>query len=228
MEKAEFAKLFDHTILKATATLSEVHSICDEAIKYGFCTVCVNSSMLAEVETRLRGSGVLPISVVGFALGAMSTAAKVEETRLALGEGAREIDMVVNLGWYFSGLEALVRGDIEALAKLTKQSQAKLKVIIETAYLNDDQIAELSLWSAKSGADFVKTSTGFGPRGASVNDIRIMKGALVSAGLDQQVEIKASGGIRTLDDVNKLVEAGATRIGASASVDIYRRHLEAL
>lgn len=217
-EVSQLAAYFDHTILKAEALPGQVDKICQEALEHHFYGVCVNTSYIESVAKKLSGSKVVPLAVVGFPLGAMAGAAKALETKWAVEHGAKEIDTVINVGAYLSGQEAVVREDIRLVVQAA--GAVPVKVILETGYLQPDQIKELSLWCAKEGAKYVKTSTGFGPRGASVEDIQTMKAALDSIGMYGEVGIKASGGIRDLKFCQELIEAGATRIGASASVGI--------
>jgi deoxyribose-phosphate aldolase len=213
MTPLAFAALFDHTLLKPEATVAQVARLCDEAREHRFATVCVNPWQLATAVRRLEGSDVLPITVVGFPLGANLTSVKVFETKMALDVGAREIDMVINVGALKSGDEATVRRDIAAIVEAART--APVKVIVETALLSSEEIFALTQWCVDAGAAFIKTSTGFAARGASVEDVRTM--ARAGGG---RIKIKASGGIRSLEQALALVEAGADRLGASASVAI--------
>jgi len=218
MTKTELARYFDHTVLKPDATRAKVEQLCDEARTHGFHTVCVNPWWVQTAAKRLSGSSVLPIAVIGFPLGMIPTTCKASEVQKVIDDGAREIDMVVSLGAYFSGDEKAVRDDIQGVVKAC--GKVPLKVILETGYLTAAQVAELTAWSAEAGAAFVKTSTGFGPRGASLADIKTMKATLASKAAWSTVGIKASGGIKTLAFVRELISAGATRIGSSATVEI--------
>lgn len=213
--KAEFAKLFDHTMLKAEATQADIEKLCEEARSHSFATVCVNPHWISLCSKLLEGSTVLPITVVGFPLGAMRTESKVYETSLAIKEGAKEIDMVINVGALKSGNWDLVSSDIKGVLSACKE--VPLKVILETSLLSEDEISKVSKIVSEAGAAFVKTSTGFGSRGASVEDIRLMKAAI-----RPETQIKASGGIRSLADAEAMIEAGAHRLGASASVNIIK------
>lgn len=213
MTPLAFAALFDHTLLKPEATVAQVARLCDEAREHRFATVCVNPWQLGAAARRLEGSGVLPITVVGFPLGANLTSVKVFETKLALDDGAREVDMVINVGALKSGDEATVRRDIAAVVEAARG--APVKVIVETALLSPEEIFALTQWCVEAGAAFIKTSTGFAARGASVEDVATM--ARAGGG---RIKIKASGGIRSLEQALALVEAGADRLGASASVAI--------
>ena len=206
-------KLFDHTILKADATRKDVKRVCDEAMAYSFCSVCVNSYYVPYVANLLHGSDVKICSVVGFPLGAMSTRAKALEAKIAVMDGADEIDMVINVGAlkdrdYSVGLE-----DIKAVKEAC--GEHILKVIIETCLLTDDEKVKACELAKEAGADFVKTSTGFSSAGAKVEDVRLMR---ETVGPDMGV--KASGGIHDKEFAKELVDAGANRLGTSATIDI--------
>jgi len=209
------AGLIDHTLLRPDATRDDIVKLCREARKYCFASVCINPYWVPVAAAELAGSGVKVCTVIGFPLGATSTEAKVAETQAALRVGAQEIDMVQNVGALRGGDYDAVKGDIAAVAEATHHAGAILKVILETALLDDNQKAMASMLAKMAKADFVKTSTGFGPSGATVHDVELMR---MAVGPDMGV--KASGGIRSLDDVKKMAAAGATRIGASASVKI--------
>jgi len=209
------AALIDHTILKPEATRSDVIKICREARQYNFASVCVNPYWVPLVKAELAGSPVLVCTVVGFPLGATSTEAKVCETENALRGGAQEIDMVINVGALRSGDTDAVGNDIASVAKAAHKGGAILKVILETALLDDTQKTVACQISKAAGADFVKTSTGFSSAGATAHDIALMRAAV-----GPTMGVKASGGIRTLQDLQTMTAAGATRIGASASVKI--------
>jgi deoxyribose-phosphate aldolase len=209
------AALIDHTILKPEATRADVVKICREARQYGFASVCVNPHWVPLVRTELAGSPVKVCTVIGFPLGATSTDAKVCETQLAVRDGAQEIDMVLNVGALRSGETDIVREDIAAVARATHAGSAILKVILETALLDDTQKRIACELAKAAKADFVKTSTGFSTAGATAHDIALMRAAV-----GPDLGIKASGGIRTLEDLRAMAAAGATRIGASASVKI--------
>ncbi|MEW6040703.1 MAG: deoxyribose-phosphate aldolase [Elusimicrobiota bacterium] len=203
----------DHTLLKANATQEEIGKLCEEAKKYHFASVCVNPGYVSMCSNLLRGSGVRVCTVIGFPLGATTPTVKAIEARDAIANGADEIDMVINVGELKSGNYQLVLDDIKAVREATKGKI--LKVILETAYLSKEEKIKGCLLAKDAGADFVKTSTGFGPSGATVEDIKLMRQTV-----GPLMGIKASGGIRTTEDAKKMVEAGATRIGASASVAI--------
>ena len=207
------ASMIDHTLLKPDATESEVRKTCEEARKYKFATVCLNSSWIPLASRLLAGSGVKPIAVVGFPLGAATTSAKAFETREAVRGGAGEIDMVINIGALKSKDYELVLRDIQAVVDAA--GKAPVKVILETGGLSDEEKVVGCALSKAAGASFVKTSTGFGPGGATVKDIELMRRVV---GADMGV--KASGGVRSREDFDKMVAAGADRIGASASVAI--------
>ena len=209
------AALIDHTILKPEATRADVVKICREAREYRFASVCVNPYWVPLVKAELSGSTVKVCSVVGFPLGATSTDAKVCETAAALRAGAQEIDMVINVGALRSGDTDAVKNDIQSVVRVAHQAGAIVKVILETALLDDTQKTVASKIAKSAGADFVKTSTGFSTSGATVHDIALMRAAV-----GPNIGVKAPGGIRTLEDVQAMTAAGATRIGASASVKI--------
>jgi deoxyribose-phosphate aldolase len=207
------ARMIDHTLLKPDATREELVKICDEARKYHFATVCVNSVNIPLVARLLKGSDVKPIAVVGFPLGAASTQSKCFEAREAIKAGAEEIDMVINIGALKSKDYKTVYEDIKQVVDASKPH--KVKVILETSNLNTDEKIISCALSKTAGAAFVKTSTGFGAGGATVEDIALMRRIV-----GEDMEVKASGGIRTKEDAEAMVKAGANRIGASASVAI--------
>lgn len=209
------ARLIDHTILKPDATRTQVEQVCDEALAYGFASVCVNPYWVPLVAAKLASSPVAVCTVVGFPLGATSTAAKVAETGIALNDGAREIDMVLNVGALRSGDLDIVQRDMAAVAEAAHGGGAIVKVILETALLDAAQKLSACRLAVAAGADFVKTSTGFAASGATAEDVALLREAV-----GPTLGVKASGGIRTLADLQRMVAAGATRIGASASVAI--------
>ncbi|MBN2407521.1 MAG: deoxyribose-phosphate aldolase [Elusimicrobia bacterium] len=210
---ADVARLIDHTNLKADATQEQIGKLCEEAKKYKFATVCVNPTHVKMASELLKGSGVGVTTVIGFPLGATTPTVKAIEARDAIANGADEIDMVLNVGALKGGNYRLVEDDIKAVREATRGKI--LKVILETALLSKEQIVKASEISKNAGADFVKTSTGFGPGGATAEDISLMRKTVGPA-----MGVKASGGIRTGEDADTMVKAGATRIGASASVAI--------
>jgi deoxyribose-phosphate aldolase len=211
----KIASLIDHTLLRADATAPEIIKLCGEARQYGFASVCVNPYWVPLAAGQLEGSAVKVCTVIGFPLGANRTSTKVAETETAVGEGAAEIDMVINIGELKSGHDDAVRRDIQAVADAAHKGGAILKVIIETALLDNDQKATACTLAQAAGAEFVKTSTGFSTGGATVPDVELMRRTV-----GPEMGVKASGGIRSLEDVKNMVAAGATRIGASAGVKI--------
>ena len=212
---SSLAAVIDHTLLKPEATRADIARLCAEARQYGFASVCVNPCWVPLAFAELAGSEVKVCTVVGFPLGATSTAAKIAETAVALRSGAREIDMVMNVGALRSGDLVTVEQDIAQVVRVAHEAGAIVKVILETALLDDAQKVAACTLSKRAGADFVKTSTGFGPGGATVEDVALMRRAV-----GPEMGVKASGGIRTLADLQSMLAAGATRIGASAGVKI--------
>jgi len=215
-------KYFDHTILKPEATMAQVEKLCREALEYDFYSVCVNSCYVGTCADLLKGSDVKICAVVGFPLGACTTATKVFETEEACKDGAREIDMVLNVGAFKDGRYDYIRDDIRAVVDAAAQYGAIVKVILETCLLTPEEIEEACKLSIDTGAHFVKTSTGFGSGGAKTEDVALMKQTVAAAGL----EVKASGGIRDYGTVMAMIEAGADRIGASASVAVMEAYNE--
>lgn len=209
------AKLIDHTLLRPEATRDDILQLCGEARDNNFASVCVNAYWVPVAASHLAGSPVKVCTVVGFPLGATSTEAKLSETEAALRAGAQEIDMVQNIGALRGDDDRAVEEEIALIAAACHRAGAIVKVILETALLNDDQKIAASRLAQMAGADFVKTSTGFSSSGATVHDVELMRRAV-----GPETGVKASGGIRTLDDVLKMLAAGATRIGASSSVKI--------
>ncbi len=215
LEAATLAAMIDHTILKPEATREDVVRICCEAARFSFASVCVNACWVPLAAAQLHGSTVKVCTVVGFPLGATLTSAKCAEAAEAAKLGATELDMVINVGALRSGDYDRVRLDIAAVAATAHAGGAILKTILETALLDDEQKALASLLAAVAGADFIKTSTGFGPAGAKAADVALMR-----AVVGNRLGVKAAGGIRTLDDAKAMIAAGANRLGASASVKI--------
>ena len=209
------AGMIDHTLLKPDATLTDIEKLCREAAQFHFATVCVNPAWVAASARFLRGSGVGVCSVVGFPLGATTPDVKQYETRRAIFDGATEIDMVINVGALKSGDLRTVECDISAVVDACRESRVGSKVIIEAALLADEEKVTACALSKAAGADFVKTSTGFGPGGATVADVTLMR-RVVGADMG----IKAAGGVRDLEGLKAMVAAGATRVGASAGVKI--------
>ena len=209
----EKSKYIDHTILKATATYDDILKLCSEANKYHFASVCVNPTNVAFAHKLLAGTDVLTCTVIGFPLGATPSDVKAYETTRAITDGADEIDMVINVGMAKMGNWDYVYEDIKAVVDAA--NGVLVKVIIETCYLTDEEKVNACRAAVKAGADFVKTSTGFGTAGATVEDVRLMRSTVGDA-----CKVKASGGIRSLSDFNAMIDAGADRIGCSAGVKI--------
>jgi deoxyribose-phosphate aldolase len=209
------AKMIDHTLLKADAAQDQIAQLCYEASKYGFAAVCVNPSYVKLCSQLLRGTPVHVCTVVGFPLGATPPEVKAYETQQAIDDGATEIDMVINIGALKSKDYALVERDIATVARSSHAGGALLKVIIEAALLTDEEKVIACQLSKVAGADYVKTSTGFGPGGATARDVALMRQVV-----GPEMGIKAAGGIKTFQDAQAMVAAGATRIGASAGVKI--------
>jgi deoxyribose-phosphate aldolase len=212
---ADLAQYIDHTLLRPDACPADIDTLCDEATEYGFAAVCINPAWVARAKKRLRTSGITVASVVGFPLGANMPEIKAMEARRALRDGAREIDMVINIGALKGGEHALVQRDIAGVSDACREVGALNKVIIEAAYLSDEEKVIACRLALAGRAHYVKTSTGFGPGGATVFDVALMR-EVVGA----KVGVKAAGGIHTADEVREMITAGATRIGASAGVHI--------
>ena len=211
MEQHRLAEYVDYTLLKPTATREDVLRLCEEAKAYRTCSVCVNSCFVKTVREALRGTGIKTCCVVGFPLGAMSSQAKAEETRIAIEDGAEEIDMVQNIGHAKAGEWSLVEQDIAAVTEAAR-GRALVKVILETCLLTQEEIVASCQAAARAGADFVKTSTGFSTGGARAEDIALMRKTV-----DPKMGVKASGGIRTRQAAEEMIQAGASRIGASSA-----------
>lgn len=211
---AELAQYIDHTLLKPDAQQAAIDKVCEEAIHYKFKSVCVNSTWAPYVAKKLQRTGVLVCSVVGFPLGAMESRAKAFETRRAIEAGAREIDMVINVGALKSGDLKTVEEDIRAVRRATRGTTI-LKVIIETCLLKDDEKVIACELAKKAGADFVKTSTGFAGGGATVEDVALMRRTV-----GPEMGVKASGGVRDYETALAMIHAGATRLGTSSGVAI--------
>ncbi len=209
--------LIDHTLLKPEATEADVRRLCEEAAHFGFAVACVNPYWVSMAAERLEGTRVRVCTVIGFPLGANQTATKIAEARAALADGAREIDMVINVGALRSGHYGAVSEEIRALADLTHKGGAILKVILETCLLTREEKVRAARAAAEAGADFVKTSTGFSTGGATIEDVRLLR-ETVGDGMG----VKASGGVRTWAALQEMVRAGATRIGTSSGVSILR------
>jgi deoxyribose-phosphate aldolase len=209
------AGLIDHTLLKPEATRSDIDKLCREALQYGFASVCINPYWVPQAAKLLAGSKVKVCTVAGFPLGAASTEIKRTEAAAAVRDGAQEVDMVINVGALRSGDFETVKRDIRAVVEASHGGGAIVKTILETALLDDNQKAIACTLAKMAGADFVKTSTGFGPSGATAHDVALMR-----AVVGPEMGVKAAGGIRTFEDFKKMQDAGASRIGASASVKI--------
>jgi deoxyribose-phosphate aldolase len=211
----DWASLIDHTLLKPDAAETDIKKLCDEAAQFGFASVCVNPTWVKKAAEFLRGKNVPVCTVIGFPLGATLSDVKAYETRRAIFNGASEVDMVINVGALKSGDDCLVEDDIRAVVDAAHENGILCKVIIETALLTDDEKVRACIASKNAGADFVKTSTGFASGGATVNDVALMR-RTVGASLG----VKASGGVKGIEDARAMFEAGATRIGASVGVKI--------
>ena len=205
------ASYIDHTLLKPIATKADILKLCEEAKQYHFASVCVNPCWVSLCAEVLKGTGVNVCTVIGFPLGANTSEIKAEEAALAIKQGANEVDMVINIGALKEGNTDYVYQDILAVRKASEGKV--LKVIIETSYLTDEEKKTVCKLAAKAGADFVKTSTGFSNAGATAEDVKLMKEA-------SGIKVKASGGVRTKEDALKMIEAGASRLGASAGIKI--------
>ncbi len=211
----DLAKYIDHTLLKPEATAAQIDELCDEAREFRFASVCINPTWVKRAASRLRGSGVPVCTVIGFPLGATTPEIKAMETRRAIRDGAREVDMVINIGALKSGQLDLVRTDIAKVVDAARESGVLCKVIIEAGLLTDEEKVIASSLAKEAKADYVKTSTGFLAGGATVYDVALMR---ETVGPDMGV--KASGGVRTAEEAEDMIAAGATRIGASAGVQI--------
>jgi deoxyribose-phosphate aldolase len=216
---ADMASYIDHTLLAPGATGADIDRLCEEADRYGFAAVCVNPGWVARARQNLRGSKVKVCSVIGFPLGANSTDIKVLEARRAIREGAREIDMVINVGRLKEGDYDFVEQDIARVVDACREVGALCKVIIEAAMLTDEEKVVACQLAGNAKADFVKTSTGFGPGGATAYDVALMRETV-----GPLMGVKASGGIKTTDDAEQMIAAGATRIGASAGISIVSKN----
>ncbi|MCL6480663.1 MAG: deoxyribose-phosphate aldolase [Firmicutes bacterium] len=213
--EADLAPLIDHTLLKPEATRDDIERLCQEALRFGFASVVVNPWYVPLAAERVRGSRVRVCTVVGFPLGATLPQVKLYETEQVLKLGAEEVDMVLNLGALKSGQDEVVESDIRSVVEACHRGGATCKVILETALLTLEEKVRACLASKHAGADFVKTSTGFGPGGATAEDVALMRCVV-----GPEMGVKAAGGIRSLEELRRMVAAGATRIGASASVRI--------
>lgn len=218
MQTETIASMIDHTILKPETTIAQVRQLCDEALRYKFASACANPVFVPLVAEMLRGSSVKVCSVAGFPLGATATDTKVFEAQEAIQHGAQEIDMVMNVGALKSRDESMVEDDIRRVADACHRGHAICKVILENCLLSHEEKVRACKIAVDAGADYVKTSTGFASAGATVEDVALMRGLV-----GPKIGVKASGGIRTLEDVKKLIAAGATRIGTSSGVKIMQQ-----
>ena len=211
----ELNKYIDHTLLKPTATLQDIKNLCEEASTYNFYAVCVNGCYVKLAKQALKDTNIKIASVIGFPLGAMSTDAKIEEAKQCINDGADEIDMVINIGFLRSGEIDLVREEISAIKKAI--GSRILKVIIETCYLSMEEKKTACRAAMQAKADFVKTSTGFGTGGATIEDVKLMKEEV-----GDKLQIKASGGIKNLKQAQEYLEMGVTRLGTSSGIDLMK------
>jgi deoxyribose-phosphate aldolase len=208
------AKTIDHSLLRPELTLAEIEEGCELAARYEVASVCVRPADVPLAVARLAGTSVAAGTVVGFPHGANATAIKVWEAQLALDDGATELDMVINIGWLRSGEDRLVEDDVRAVVE-TASGRALVKVILENAYLDDDEKVRGSKLVEAAGADFVKTSTGFAPSGATIDDLKLMR-----ASVSDSVQVKAAGGVRSLDALLEVMSIGVTRVGATRTAEI--------
>lgn len=213
MSHLNYAKYIDHTLLKMDATEDEIKKICDEARAHHFFSVCVNSGYVPLVAKELQGSDVKTCCVVGFPLGACLTSVKAFEAQKAIEAGANEIDMVINVGWLKSGKNEAVKDDIKAVKEAC--GSILLKVILETCLLTKEQIVEVCLMCKQLNVEFVKTSTGFSSGGATIEDVKLMRETV-----GKEMGVKASGGVRSMETAQAMIEAGANRLGTSSGVAI--------
>lgn len=214
MENVNIASMIDHTLLKPEATEAQIIKLCEEAKEHSFASVCVNPAMVSLAAECLKDSSVKVCTVIGFPLGATTSKVKAFEAEDAINNGATEVDMVINIGKLKEGNNDYVEADIKAVVEVSK-GKALTKVIIETCLLTDEEKVTACTLAKKAGADFVKTSTGFSTGGATAADIKLMRETV-----GKEMGVKASGGVRTKEDALKMIENGATRIGASASIAI--------
>ena len=210
------AQMIDHTLLKPDATKEQIKVLCEEAKEYNFASVCVNPTWVNEANSLLNGTDVKVCTVIGFPLGATTSETKAFETKNAIENGAHEIDMVINIGALKSNNDDLVERDIAAVCAAAS-NKALVKVIIETCLLTEEEKVKACELAKRAGADFVKTSTGFSTGGATIDDVALMRKTV-----GNEMGVKASGGVRNLADVQKMIEAGATRIGASSGIAIVK------
>lgn len=210
VDRNQLAKMIDHTLLRPDVTDDDIMKVCEEGLRYGFAAVCINPSYVALVSRRLKGSGVKTCTVVGFPLGATTPKVKAFEAVNYIENGAEELDMVINIGALRAGNRGLVMSDIEGVTSAAKRRDVTVKVIIEAGYLTESEKIAACEIAEKAGAHFVKTATGFGGTRATVEDVKLMK-----ATVGERLGVKAAGGIRTRDFAERLIAAGATRLGTS-------------
>ncbi len=215
LSSQDLAGMIDHTLLKPDATISEINQLCEEAIQYNFASVCVNPSYVDTCFNLIKSSNVKVCTVIGFPLGATTTQSKFHEAEEAIKNGAEELDMVINVGKLKDGDYDFVFNDIKFIADLSKRHLCTSKVILETCLLTDEEKVAASLLAKEAGMNFVKTSTGFSRSGATIHDVSLMKFVV-----GDKLQVKASGGIRSYEDAIAMINAGATRLGASAGVKI--------
>ena len=216
-----FNKYIEHTLLKADARESEAVKLFHEALKYDFYSVCVDGCYLPQAWEHLEGSGIMIATVIGFPLGTMASSSKAAEAWEALDDGAEEIDVMINVGALKDRRYDYIYGEMELLTQLCHKSNAVIKIILETCLLTREEIVKACELAKRAKVDFIKTSTGFSTGGATVNDVKLIKEVV-----GDEIKIKASGGIRSLDFAMELIEAGADRIGTSASVDIMEQYIK--
>ncbi|MGB9728954.1 MAG: deoxyribose-phosphate aldolase [Thermoprotei archaeon] len=213
--REQLAKMIDHTLLRPEATKSDIEKLCKEAIEYGFYSVVVNPSYVSLAVSLLKGTGIKVVSVIGFPFGSTLPEVKVFEANRVLELGANEIDMVINIGALKNRNYELIKREIEEVVKIAHKHNAIVKVIIETCYLTDEEKITACKIAEEAGADFVKTSTGFGTGGATIHDVELMRKTV-----SKHIGVKAAGGIHTAEQALSMIKAGATRIGASRSIEI--------
>lgn len=220
IDRKQLVKIIDHTLLRPEATREEIMRVCNEGRLFGFAAVCINPTWVTLTSRLLKGSGVKVDTVIGFPFGATEPEVKVFEVKTAINAGAEEVDVVLNFGALKSGEVELVRRELKSVVRVTKESGVVSKIIIETCYLTRDQKVAASRLVLGSGANFIKTSTGFGKGGATEEDVQLLREVV-----GNRVGIKASGGIRTYEDAIRMINAGASRIGSSSSVKIVEEAL---
>ncbi|MFN4916142.1 MAG: deoxyribose-phosphate aldolase [Ignavibacteria bacterium] len=215
MTKAQFARMIDHTLLKNTAIRKDIELLCSEALEFGFASVCVHPFYVGMCSSILHKSSTKVCTVIGFPHGMHRTGVKIAETMQAIHDGAQEIDMVIQVGALIDGDKDIVWNDIRSVVDTAHQSGAVVKAIIETSVLNEEQKISACEIVSDAGADFIKTSTGFAGGGATIEDIRLLR-----SHIDPDIQVKASGGIRTFEQALAMIQAGATRIGTSSGVSM--------